>query len=227
MCSSDLGVNTSAMIEAAILGRPVLSVLAPEFAATQEGTVHFHYLLPENGGFLRIASSIDEHVGQLSDVLASPDVTRQQTARFVASFIRPHGVTRPATPILCDAIERASVLAPAPPPETLAARASHVAALPIAVVLGWLETTEKGHAGREMWKAVVRAGRVGWKRVVVRPGKAVTRGARVAATRGPRQLLRGLRWVPRQAARGVRSIRYQLGSRLRGSEIGGDRNDSR
>ena len=47
MCSSDLGVNTSAMIEAAILGRPVLSVLAPEFAATQEGTVHFHYLLPE------------------------------------------------------------------------------------------------------------------------------------------------------------------------------------
>ena len=75
-----VGVNTSAMVEAAILGRPVLSVLAPEFAATQEGTVHFHYLLPENGGFLRVAQSIEQHVGQLSEVLRTPDITRQQTA---------------------------------------------------------------------------------------------------------------------------------------------------
>ncbi len=74
-----VGVNTSAMVEATILGRPVLSVLSPEFAATQEGTVHFHYLLPENGGFLRVAQSIEQHVRQLSEVLRTPEVTRQQT----------------------------------------------------------------------------------------------------------------------------------------------------
>jgi hypothetical protein len=223
-----VGVNTSAMIEAAILGRPVLSVLAPEFAATQEGTVHFHYLLPENGGFLRIASSIEAHVGQLSEVLASPEVTRQQTARFVSTFIRPNGVALPATPMLCDAIERASVLPVRPVPESMGVRIGRVAALPLAVVLGWLETTEKGHIGREVGKGLVRAGRLGWKRVVVKPGKLVVRGARVAtgrARRVPRQVARGLRWLPRQVLRGVRSLRYQLGVRLRGSEVGGDRND--
>ena len=45
-----VGINTSAMIEAAIIGRPVFSMLAEEFAGTQEGTIHFHHLLPENGG---------------------------------------------------------------------------------------------------------------------------------------------------------------------------------
>ena len=39
-----VGINTSAMIEAAIIGRPVFSLLAEEFAGTQEGLVHFHYL---------------------------------------------------------------------------------------------------------------------------------------------------------------------------------------
>ncbi len=100
-----VGINTSAMIEAAIVGRPVLSIHAPEFAATQEGTLHFHHLLPENGGFLRIASSLEDHVAQLRDVIADPETARRQTAGFVASFIRPHGVDRPATPILVDALE--------------------------------------------------------------------------------------------------------------------------
>ena len=40
-----VGINTSAMIEAAIIGRPVCSMLAEEFAGTQEGTIHFHHLL--------------------------------------------------------------------------------------------------------------------------------------------------------------------------------------
>ena len=49
-----VGINTTAMIEAAIVGKSVLTVLAPEFA--QESTLHFHYLLEENGGFLHVAS---------------------------------------------------------------------------------------------------------------------------------------------------------------------------
>ena len=40
-----VGVNTTAMIEAAIVGRTVHSVLAPEFEDTQSGTLHFRYLL--------------------------------------------------------------------------------------------------------------------------------------------------------------------------------------
>jgi hypothetical protein len=84
------------MVEAAILGKPVLSILADEFAATQEGTLHFHYLLPENGGFLRVAQSIPEHVAQISEALRQPELTRDQTARFVRSFLRPRGLDREA-----------------------------------------------------------------------------------------------------------------------------------
>jgi hypothetical protein len=100
-----VGVNTSAMIEAAIVGRPVLSIQVPEFSRTQDGTLHFHYLLPENGGFLRVASTLDEHVTQLADVLARPDEARAQTARFVSSFVRPQGIEVPCAPLVADAVE--------------------------------------------------------------------------------------------------------------------------
>ena len=101
-----VGVNTSAMVEAAIVGRPVCSLLAPEFAGTQEGTIHFRHLLPENGGFLRIAATVEAHVAQLAECLRDPASTRAETSRFVASFIRPAGVDQPATPLFADAVER-------------------------------------------------------------------------------------------------------------------------
>ena len=113
-CAVVLGINTSAMIEAAIIGRPVCSMLTPEFAHTQEGTIHFHHLLPENGGFLRIASTLDQHVSQLGDCLRNPAATRAETERFVASFIRPHGRDRAATPIFADAVERLGTATPQP-----------------------------------------------------------------------------------------------------------------
>src|SRR5262249_23049678 len=116
-CAAVVGINTSAMIEAAIVGRPVCSVLTPEFAGTQEGTIHFHYLTPEHGGFVRIASSLNEHVTHLSGVLRDPGATRAQIEQFVGSFIRPHGVDRPATPIFADAV-RQLASAPAPGVET-------------------------------------------------------------------------------------------------------------
>ena len=45
-----VGVNTSAQIESAIVGRGVHTLLAPEFAETQEGTLHFRHLQQVNGG---------------------------------------------------------------------------------------------------------------------------------------------------------------------------------
>jgi hypothetical protein len=98
-----VGINTTAMIEAAIVGRSVLTVLAPEFA--QESTLHFHYLLEENGGFLHVASSLEEHARQLADVLDEGAADAERRRRFVESFVRPHGLDRPATPILADAVE--------------------------------------------------------------------------------------------------------------------------
>ena len=104
--SAVVGLNTSAMIEAAIVGRPVLSIELPEFAGSQGETLHYRHLLPENGGFLRVAASLDEHASQLSAVLANPEVSEAELARFVERFVRPHGLGRPAMPVLVDAIER-------------------------------------------------------------------------------------------------------------------------
>ena len=101
-----IGVNTTAMIEAAIVGRTVHSVLADEFRDTQGGTLHFRYLLSENGGFLRIATSLEEHARQVVETLRAPDIGRAACDRFVAAFIRPGGVAAPTTPVLVAALER-------------------------------------------------------------------------------------------------------------------------
>jgi hypothetical protein len=101
-----VGVNTTAMIEAAIAGRTVHSVLAPEFEDTQGGTLHFRYLLSENGGFLRIAKSLPEHATQVAETVQSPEIGRAACDRFVERFVRPHGRDVAGTPLLVDALEQ-------------------------------------------------------------------------------------------------------------------------
>jgi len=109
-----VGVNTTAMIEAAIVGRTVHAVLADEFQDTQGGTLHFRYLLSENGGFLRVAKSLPEHATQLAETLANPAVGRDACERFVRAFIRPHGMEVDATPVLVSALERLAGSGPRP-----------------------------------------------------------------------------------------------------------------
>lgn len=100
-----MGINTSAQIEACIIGRPVLTLLAPQFAGTQEGTLHFHYLLYENGGPLRVAHSYAEHLQQLAAAMDGLADDQAHYRRFVESFVRPHGLATACTPLVADAIE--------------------------------------------------------------------------------------------------------------------------
>jgi hypothetical protein len=100
-----VGINTSAMVESFVQRRPVLSIRSSEFESTQDGTLHFRYLLPEAGGPLRAASTVEEHIAQLRETLAAPERDRQAIEAFLRSFVRPHGIDRPATPILADAVE--------------------------------------------------------------------------------------------------------------------------
>jgi hypothetical protein len=100
-----VGINTSALIEAGIVGRPVFTVLDEEFRSSQDGTLHFRYLIEVSGGLLRVATSLPEHVEQLGAALIDGGHDERAQA-FVTSFVRPHGMDRPATPILANAIER-------------------------------------------------------------------------------------------------------------------------
>jgi len=105
-----VGLNTSAMIEAGILGKSVYTIQTAEFAGGQEQTLHFHYLLARNGGLVEVASGLEEHLQHLSGALANPDATRERTQRFVESFVRPRGLDRPVAPIMADEIERAATI---------------------------------------------------------------------------------------------------------------------
>jgi hypothetical protein len=108
-----VGINTSAMIEAAIVGRPVHTVLDPAFAASQGGTLHFRYLPIERGGFVRAARNLQEHAVLLANDLGDARSGRDSaTAAFVDRFVRPCGLDHPAAPILADAIAELARLAP-------------------------------------------------------------------------------------------------------------------
>jgi hypothetical protein len=133
-----VGINTSAMVEASIIGRPVHSIVTDDFSRTQEGTLHFHHLLPENGGFLHVGRGFEHHAGLLAASLADEESAREQSRRFVGWFLRPHGLERDCTPMFVDALERvaAAPLRPAAGPAGLAAaRIAASIVLPLARVL--------------------------------------------------------------------------------------------
>jgi hypothetical protein len=199
------------MIEAAILLKPVFSVLTPEFAGTQEGTLHFHYLLPENGGFLRVASSIDEHVTQLQTVLDTPDSVRDQTERFVKSFLRPNGLSVSCTPVLAGEIERAAIVGQrARESDAVTTRALRILLQPVAALVKWLHLGEdllalarrKAHG---IWLRLGRNTRVGIKRLVLRPARLVVWAIGVTVKRGRRLF---------------RFARHRVVVRLRGVTLG-------
>jgi hypothetical protein len=98
-----VGINTSALIEAGIIGRISHTILTEEFADTQEGTLHFDYLVRD--GYLQVARDFDEHERQLAETLTGGVDAGARVRAFVRRFVRPLGMDRPCTPIVADAIE--------------------------------------------------------------------------------------------------------------------------
>ena len=98
-----VGINTSAMIESGILNKPVFTILSPQFRNTQNGTLHFHHLV--EGGLLNISTSLDEHIVQLSRVLAGREGYQTRIRHFIQSFVRPHGLEVESTPIFAEGVE--------------------------------------------------------------------------------------------------------------------------
>ena len=98
-----VGLNTSALVEAAVVGRPVFTPLLPEFEENQEGTFHFRYLCDVGGGCVRTARTLEAHIEQLSAQVSGGSTYSNRS--FVEQFVRPHGVASPATPRFVDAAE--------------------------------------------------------------------------------------------------------------------------
>ena len=100
--SAVVGLNTSAFIEAGIVGRPVLTIVVPDFVENQHGTVHFDYLVTAGGGLVTVGNGFDEHLVQLASAIAAPAAERKP---FVRDFVRPLGLDRAATPMFVNAVE--------------------------------------------------------------------------------------------------------------------------
>lgn len=87
------GLNTSGLIDAAIFGKPVCTVELPELRDSQRGTVHFHHLVEGDPALLRTAPTLEDHVAALAELVRrDPYVRDERSARFVATFVRPHGL---------------------------------------------------------------------------------------------------------------------------------------
>ena len=111
-----VGLNTSAELEAAIVGKPVYTVLAGDGDADgQASTLHFHYLLEREGGFVRAADGLDEHIAQLDAGVGVAIGPGAAIRRFVGEFLRPLGIDRPVSPLLAEALERTFAAMPAAP----------------------------------------------------------------------------------------------------------------
>jgi len=153
-----IGLNTSALVEAAIVNRPVFTLLLPEFRDNQEGTFHFHHLLNVGEGFLNTARALDEHAAQLS-VLLTGGASRSNRP-FVERFIRPQGIHVPATPTFVDEVEQLANkggLKPAPVSVRGLALRPVVYALLLTSRLPWVERLYWHSHRWDEWQEGVRA----------------------------------------------------------------------
>jgi hypothetical protein len=97
-----VGLNTTAMIEAAILDKPVLSVRQAGSAQIRD-TVHFGHMAD---GLLTVAPDLETHVRQLAGTLAAG--TPERSRAFVAGFVRPLGREYPAGLRFAELVEAAA-----------------------------------------------------------------------------------------------------------------------
>jgi hypothetical protein len=136
-----IGLVTSAFLEAAVVGRPVHTMLLPEFEMYQEGVQHFRYLLEVEGGLLQVTRSLPEHLAALASALARPVERDEQNKKFVRAFVRPRGLDVAATPTFVEALEQLAADRALPAESR---RAWHAAAQPLVRALaqssetGWL-----------------------------------------------------------------------------------------
>ncbi|MBI4887439.1 MAG: hypothetical protein HY824_10115 [Acidobacteria bacterium] len=153
-CAAAVGVNTSAQIEAAILGKPVLALEMPALERSQRQVLHFDHLAAGPSPLLSVARSFPEHVTQLRRALDGDPALAGRSRRFIDSFVRPRGTDVSAAACVADELERLAG-SPARPAYQLPrfAAVTRATALVPGVMVVWLY----GTAGKPFWVVMLRA----------------------------------------------------------------------
>lgn len=137
-----VGLCTSAFLEAAIVGRPVLTMLMPQYRIHQEGMAHFRYLLNVEGGLLHATGGLTAHLRDLADVLAQSNEREERNRRFLTAFVRPQGLDTPATPAFVAAVKDLARLSHTVDPRFASATRAQS-------FVGWI--ANQTHAGIGAW----------------------------------------------------------------------------
>lgn len=130
--SAVVGINTSALIEAAILGKRSFTVADPRYQRTQEGTYHFQYLT--KGGILEKASDFPTHCKQLADELGRSQEERRDLTRFIEGFVRPAGLDKPVMPVAVEAVASVIEIKPEPARMTWSRMLAALVLAPLAAI---------------------------------------------------------------------------------------------
>jgi hypothetical protein len=101
-----IGVNTSAMLEAAIADIPCVTIIDERYRHSQSDMGHFRHLV--NGDFLQMTYSYEEATFAIALILDGQDVKRESRRRFVKNFIRPYGLDRPVSKLFARALRMAA-----------------------------------------------------------------------------------------------------------------------
>lgn len=200
-----VGVNTSALIEAAILRRVVCTVCTPDLQDSQEGTLHFEHLARPDGGLLRVATTLEEHVGHLDQIVTRGAQGDDRTLEFVRRFVRPAGMDQPATPRVVAAIEELRHVQPRRP-STKAAAVRRVAVRPLAAGLMSLADDRPlwGYLLVPLVALFVRTAAAGI--VVKKEAMRARRTTEVRVREQSKVLRRAMRNLRRQTRRVVRAV---------------------
>ena len=97
------GVNTSAVIDAVIMGKPGMVIVTDEYKNTQGGTEYFQNLLAE--GFLANVSLGSDFLEEVRKLLQGEDHKKEARGRFVRNYICPRGLNTSAGDAALEEIE--------------------------------------------------------------------------------------------------------------------------
>lgn len=99
-----VGLNTSAMIDAAIHGTPVCTWENAELQPRLQHTPHYRYLSDPDRGVTLATSDPAQHLTTLTALIEQRNqgVPDERSRAFVARFIRPRGIDRPVAAVVAD-----------------------------------------------------------------------------------------------------------------------------
>lgn len=99
-----VGVNTSALLEAAVMDKPCVTIMAGEYVHAQEENGHFQHLLQAD--FIEIARDFGDAGLIIERILIGENIKAKQRNAFVRDFIRPLGIEHNVGEIMADMIEK-------------------------------------------------------------------------------------------------------------------------